>query len=317
MLLWTLRASLLNHLVCGLRFKPWCSTLSLLACAPCPSVYAHPDSHLCRAGAAARRAHEAFLCLLEIAELMLASGPGAPRAAQASDAFSAAGVHTYVLVRTAKVAVAELFRAQGAEVARSCEPRLMDKEEALGHVVAAALGRPLVHEADVRGVGKRADNALAAAKARVPGAVGAELAAVKRAEKAAKLDESLRPGVAAVSAEGATATAQKLCAAWGYDLKLPDATVDPKRKRTEEQQQAEALTAAKRKAGRAEVEALSTERLAEKAGAAFDVCIKKDAALQEIDKRLVAATAADAAASAAREEAVQARAEAMEAAEAM
>ena len=59
-----------------------------------------------------------FYALLEIAELMLASGPGAPRAAQASDAFSAAGVHTYVLVRTAKVAVAELFRAQGAEVVR-------------------------------------------------------------------------------------------------------------------------------------------------------------------------------------------------------
>ena len=213
---------------------------------------------------------------------MLASGAGAPRAAQASDAFSAAGVHLYLLVRTAKVAVAELFRTRGAEVARSCEPRQMDKEEALGHVVAAALGRPLVHEADVRGVGKRADNALAAAKTRVPGAVGAELTAVKRAEKAAKLDESLRPGVAAASAAGAAATAQKLGADWTYALKLPDATVDPRRKRTEEQQQAEALTAATRKAERAEVEALSTERLAEKADAAFYRCVKRDAVTDEV-----------------------------------
>tara|TARA_B110000046_G_C12996094_1_gene400078 strand:+ start:517 stop:1953 length:1437 start_codon:yes stop_codon:yes gene_type:complete len=268
-----------------------------------------------------------FYALLEIAELMLASGPGAPRAAQASEAFSAAGVHLYVLIRTAKVAVAELFRAQGAEVARSCEPRMMDKEEALGHVVAAALGRPLVHEADVRGVGKRADNALTAAKTRVPGAVSAELAAVKRAEKAAKLDESLRPGVVAASTAGAAATAQKLGAAWDYNLKLPDATVDPKRKRTEEQQQAEALTAVKRKAARAEAEALSTERLAEKAATAFNTCLKGRATSDVTDQRFYdATTAADAAAWAARDEAtevraeadaMEARAEAMEAAEAM
>ena len=53
----------------------------------------------------------------------------------------------------------------------------MDKEESLGHLVGATHGRPLIHEDDVRGVGKRADNALAAAKKQVPGAVATELAA--------------------------------------------------------------------------------------------------------------------------------------------
>ena len=133
------------------------------------------------------------------------------------------------LVTAVRAAIRALFKAQRDDICRSPErPDLMlSQEEAMGYLIADALGRPLLAPLDARPVGKRIDTRA--------GAVEKQLAAMPRAAA-----EAARKAAAAAKKTGGPFDAKQHAAeheAWArakelakeYDLKLPAATVGRKR----------------------------------------------------------------------------------------
>jgi hypothetical protein len=103
--------------------------------------------------------HQAtVVALLERAEFKFPEGKGAPRAATKT---GAAAELTNQLVVNARDAIVELWKARGYVKMKAPERKAklgyaLDREEALGYVVASALHMPLLTAFEARYIGKRA-----------------------------------------------------------------------------------------------------------------------------------------------------------------
>ena len=137
---------------------------------------------------------------------------------------------TLALILTVHKARDYLWKHRRAEIKAMFAPERIDKQEVFAFLLIDALGRPLLHKGDARGVGQRGDNGLAKAEQALASAKQSAYSAVRAARKAAESDPGLIPGIAAAEAAGVTAKSRVL--ATPYDLKLPDRTpVVTKRKR--------------------------------------------------------------------------------------
>ena len=140
--------------------------------------------------------------------------------------------------------VRELWKDHATEIKRRCGPSmpkgLIDRQEVYGFALADGLGRPLLPHDAAGGVGQQGDNAVNGAngtgkgdrrrKGKLEKAREAAREAVRSAKLAAAENPSLLWRVAAAEASGEAAIAAILAAS--VDLKLPNATVGAKRKRT-------------------------------------------------------------------------------------
>ena len=100
------------------------------------------------------------MALLERAAAILIGDSERPTA---SGNAPAAAEATNELILAARAAISDLFAERRDDIRRSCAPALVDKEEALGYLLADALGRQLLTPEDARAVGKRAGRQAKAA----------------------------------------------------------------------------------------------------------------------------------------------------------
>ena len=138
------------------------------------------------------------------------------------------GAATNSLMYFASQAIHTLFEQRRTDVQRGCGS--LNKEVALGFLVADALGRRLLSDEQAREVGKRAGKQVATLKARIERikerARGKRSAARKAAKKDASLEARLVVRVAEIDTEAATAHSELL--EQPYNVGLPDEDVEMK-----------------------------------------------------------------------------------------
>jgi hypothetical protein len=124
---------------------------------------------------------------------------------------------TFELLETCTKAVNDLFGARRADIHESCGA--LDREEALGYLVADCLGRELI-DTEARAVGKRANYRMSACKTEVEKAEASAKKRTSRVRGKVTNEVVLEARLATIEEEKASAIAAVYDAT--YDLKLPD-----------------------------------------------------------------------------------------------
>ena len=118
---------------------------------------------------------------------------------QASGDGRAASGATLELAKLATEAVEALWKGHRDEIRRCCAP--IDKQEALGYLLADALGRPLLPTEHARPVGLKGQNAAKKEAAETAAAKAATRSAVRAATRAAAQDAAPAPQPRVAKAE--------------------------------------------------------------------------------------------------------------------
>jgi len=124
---------------------------------------------------------------------------------------------TFELLKTCTKAVNDLFGARRADIHESCGA--LDREEALGYLVADCLGRELI-DTEARAVGKRANYRMSACKTEVEKAEASAKKRTSRVRGKVTNEVVIEARLATIEEEKASAIAAVYDAT--YDLKLPD-----------------------------------------------------------------------------------------------